>query len=250
MERWVGKVALITGASEGIGASIAEKLVQSEMKVIGCARNIDKLNKTASKINNVGPGEMYPYQCDLNEESQVLGMFQFIREKFKTLHVCVNNAAVIHDTSILEGKTEEWKHMLNVNVLAVLICSRESVKLMRESEVDDGHIINLNSVAGHRIVHKPLYGITKFALSAINQGLRVELIGAKTHIRSTQISPGFVETYLLDKVYPGQGKCDKLFSEMECLKTEDISEAVLYVLGSHPRVNVNDIIIRPTEQLE
>ena len=89
--------------------------------------------------------------------------------------------------------------MFQINVIGLLVCTRESVKLMRETGVDDGHIINMNSVAGHRIVHKPLYGVTKFAVTAINQGLRLELIEAGSHIRSTQISPGFVETYILDK---------------------------------------------------
>lgn len=90
--------------------------------------------------------------------------------------------------------------MFQVNVIGLLVCTRETVKLMRETGVDDGHIINMNSVAGHRIMHKPLYGATKFAVTALNRGLRLELIEAGSHIRSTQISPGFVETYILDKL--------------------------------------------------
>ena len=89
--------------------------------------------------------------------------------------------------------------MFQVNVIGLLICTREAVSLMRATGVDDGHIINLNSVAGHRIVHKPLYGATKFAVTALNRGLRLELIEKGSHIRSTQISPGFVETRILDK---------------------------------------------------
>ena len=105
MERWVDKVALVTGASDGIGAVIAQKLVEHGMKVVGCARNKEMLNNTAEKINQSGKGIMLPFQCDLIEEDQILNMFQFIKEKFGTIHVCVNNAAIIHDTSILEGKT-------------------------------------------------------------------------------------------------------------------------------------------------
>ena len=105
MERWNGKVALVTGASDGIGAVVAQKLVEHGMKVIGCARNKETLNDVATKLNKLGKGEMYPFQCDLKEEEQILSMFQFIKDKFGTMHVCVNNAAIIYDTSVLEGKT-------------------------------------------------------------------------------------------------------------------------------------------------
>lgn len=84
--------------------------------------------------------------------------------------------------------------MFNVNVLALSICTRESVQLMRDSGVDDGHIINICSIAGHTVYAKPTYSATKFAVRALTEGLRRELIAAGSHIRSTEISPGFVET--------------------------------------------------------
>ena len=111
MNRWHGKIALVTGASDGIGAVIAQKLVEHGMKVVGCARNEELLNNTAAKINQTGKGEMFPFKCDLIDEAQILNMFQFIKEKFGTMHVCVNNAAIIHNTSILEGKTSVSKQL-------------------------------------------------------------------------------------------------------------------------------------------
>jgi len=84
--------------------------------------------------------------------------------------------------------------MLDVNVLGLCIGTREAVKLMRESKVDDGHVININSMSGHRIVGMPFYSATKFAVTALTEGLRRELVEAKTHIRATSISPGLVET--------------------------------------------------------
>ena len=105
MDRWTDKVALVTGASDGIGAVIAKVLVEHGMKVIGCARNLTKLNDVATEANQCEKGEMFSYQCDLMEENQILKMFSFIKEKFGTIHVCINNAAIIHNTSILEGKT-------------------------------------------------------------------------------------------------------------------------------------------------
>ena len=101
-----GKVALVTGASIGIGQAVTERLVKLGMKVIGCAPNESALKGVANKVNNVGPGEMLPVKCDLTNESQVLDMFKVIEEKFGKLHVCVNNAGLGHDAPLLSGKTK------------------------------------------------------------------------------------------------------------------------------------------------
>ena len=106
MERWTGKVALVTGASAGIGVAIVEKLVENGMKVVGCARNSEKLNDIATRVNKTGPGEMYAQKCDLNDENDILKIFKFIKEKFGTIHICVNNAGLSHHASLMSGKTE------------------------------------------------------------------------------------------------------------------------------------------------
>ena len=105
MDRWIGKVALVTGASDGIGAVVAHKLVANGMKVVGCGRNMERLNNVTAKANEIEKGKMFAYQCDVSDEQQILDMFGYIKQEFGTLHVCVNNAAIIHNTSILEGKT-------------------------------------------------------------------------------------------------------------------------------------------------
>lgn len=106
MDKWVGKVALVTGASSGIGKAIADKLVRSGMKVVACARSDKKLNEHAAELNKCGKGKMFPVKCDVTDERQILNMFQYIKDQFDVLHVCVNNAAVIRDSNLLEGKTE------------------------------------------------------------------------------------------------------------------------------------------------
>ena len=105
MEKWVGKFALVTGASVGIGFSIAEKLVKQGVNVIGCARNIEKLQEIATKLDGE-KGKFHPVQCDLCQEENILSMFKFIKEKFGTLHVCINNAGLAHNASLLEGSTD------------------------------------------------------------------------------------------------------------------------------------------------
>ena len=106
MTSLTGKVALVTGASSGIGKAVVEKLVKLGMKVVGCAQNESDLKEIASKANIEGPGEMIPVKCDLTNESQVLGMFKLIEEKFGKLHVCVNNAGLGHDAPLLSGETK------------------------------------------------------------------------------------------------------------------------------------------------
>lgn len=125
MDRWSGKIALVTGASDGIGAVVAHKLVEHGMQVIGCGRNMDRLNKVTDKANSIEKGKMFAYQCDLSEENQILDMFKYIKETFGTIHVCVNNAAIIYDTSILEGKTSvscyAWVTLISTRVLGHLM---------------------------------------------------------------------------------------------------------------------------------
>ncbi|XP_077950621.1 dehydrogenase/reductase SDR family member 11-like isoform X3 [Gasterosteus aculeatus] len=176
MDRWggqSGRVALVTGASVGIGASAAEELVRSGMTVVGCARDVEKMQKLAVELQAAGhSGVQVPFQCDLNSEEEILSMFAAIKEQHRGVDVCINNAGLAHPESLLNGKTSGWKKMLDVNVLALCICTREVYQSMKERNVDDGHIININSS-------------TKYSLTALTKGLKQELREAKTHIRAT-----------------------------------------------------------------
>lgn len=249
----LGKVALVTGASSGIGASIATKLVEQGMKVIGCARNVDKLQQLADSVNdqntsNNKSGKMYVTKCDVSSESDVLELFKYTRDTFKTLHVCVNSAGLAYDSPILSGEVSEWKKMLDVNVLGVCLCSREACQLMMSSGVDDGHIINLNSLSSHRVV-LPVYSASKFGVTALTEGLRKELRAANSKIRTTSISPGIVATDFWHQLNKGDDeKAVAHYSRFDCLKGEDIANTVLFALQSPPYMEVNEIILRPVEQ--
>jgi len=249
MESWKGKVALVTGVSAGIGLGIVERLVAHGMKVVGCARNKERIEALANKVNEKGPGQMFPFQCDVSIETEVLSMFKFIKDTFGTMHVCVNNAGLAYDAPVTSGKTEEWQQMVNVNILGVLMCTREAVQLMRSTGVDDGHIINMNSVAGHSQKDKPVYTCTKHAVTQLSEGTRRELKGMKSNIRTTSISPGYVATEFAYRLYyDDPSKADKLYSNYECLKAEDIADAVVYVMSAPKHVDVNEITIRPVSQ--
>jgi len=106
MDRWTNKVALVTGASVGIGRSVAEKLAKYGMKVVVCARNEEQMKNLVDACNKKVSGETFPYRCDVSDEEQILSMFRFIKEKFGKLHVCVNNAGLAVSPSIFTFSTE------------------------------------------------------------------------------------------------------------------------------------------------
>ncbi|XP_067864286.1 dehydrogenase/reductase SDR family member 11a isoform X4 [Heptranchias perlo] len=226
MERWKGRVALVTGASVGIGAAIARALVQHGMKVVGCARNVDKIEdlssvfesdrashqtcrnlrsrttfqgstfilcfeKLAAECESAGyAGTLVPYKCDLTSEEEILSMFSAIKTLHQGVDVCINNAGLAHPEPLLSGRTEYWRNMIDVNVIAMSICTREAYQSMKERNIDDGHIININSLVGH-ITHPEaefyFYGVRKYAVTALTKGVQYELHDQKSHIRATQI---------------------------------------------------------------
>ncbi|XP_029571102.1 dehydrogenase/reductase SDR family member 11 [Salmo trutta] len=254
MDRWKGRVALVTGASVGIGAAICKALVQHGMKVVGCARNVEKIEKLAAECQSAGlTGTLVPYKCDLSNEEEILSMFSAIKTLHQGVDVCINNAGLAHSESLLNGKTDGWRTMIDVNVIALSICTREAYQSMKERKVDDGHIININSMSGHRVVFSAdthFYSATKYAVTALTEGLRQELREAKTHIRATCISPGMVETefaFRLHSLHPE--KAAATYNSMKCLEAVDIASAVTYVLGTPPHVHIGDVQMRPVEQV-
>ncbi|GFY74950.1 hypothetical protein TNIN_128841 [Trichonephila inaurata madagascariensis] len=118
MERWYGKVALVTGASAGIGAGICRTLVQHGMVVVGCARSVDKIRAICEEdAVKTSPGKLVAIKCDLTQESEIVSMFDEILRTFGRLDLCVNNAGLGHDSPLLTGNTSDWRNMLDVSAL-------------------------------------------------------------------------------------------------------------------------------------
>lgn len=251
MDRWSGRVALVTGASVGIGAAICRKLVVEGMKVVGISRTTDKIQALAAELSNQ-PGSITAIKCDITKDDQVLKLFSKIKEQFGGVDVCINNAGMSHNHSLLEGTPEEWREMLNTNVVGLCLITKEAVASMKQRKVDDGHIIHINSLSGHRVSPKPLihfYAATKYAVTALTEGLRQELRDAKSHIRVTTISPGLVETEFAQRMLKDEMKGLEIYKEIECLQAEDVAASVVYALSAPPRVQIHDILMRPTEQV-
>jgi len=210
------------------------------------------------KFPTVQKVSFFPFRCDVSKEEDVLNLFNYVKTTFKELSILINNAGIAFDGSILHGKTENWKAMLDTNVLGLCMCTREAFSLIRENEVLSketsgvpGHIININSMAGHRVVQNRFfhfYTSTKFAVTAITEGIRQELRELKSNIRVTQISPGAVETEFLLRA-SGE-ELLKSFRQAipEPLQPNDVSGAIIYTLSTSAQSTVHDILIRPTTQ--
>ncbi|XP_076453150.1 dehydrogenase/reductase SDR family member 11-like isoform X2 [Babylonia areolata] len=252
MARWVGRVALVTGASAGIGYSVTKALVERGMKVVACARNIAAIQKLGEELIE-HPGSLTAVKCDVSKEEEVTAMFQMIRQhsSLGRVDVCINNAGLAHDAPLLTGDTDQWKNMFDVNVLGLMMVTKESFKLMQENNIDDGHIILINSMSGIRVVKNKgghCYTATKFAVTAIREGLRNELREMKSKIRVSQVCPGLVETEFHSR-RGGDEYANSLYSSLKCLQPEDIRDSIMYILDAPPHVEVNDVYVRSVEQV-
>nr|CAD7265592.1 unnamed protein product [Timema shepardi] len=144
MNRWKGRVALVTGASAGIGEAIAKALVKQGMKVVGLARSLDRMKNYEKELEGE-PGKFYPIKADMTKEEDLLAAFKWVDENLDGVDVLVNNAGVAFEARLLDGKTDQWRQILETNILGLNICTREAYQSMKSRGVDDGHIIHINS---------------------------------------------------------------------------------------------------------
>lgn len=240
------KVAIITGASSGIGYATSLTLSKAGIKVAVGARRTERLQELEKQIikNN---GEILVQKTDVTRKSDCDSLVNTIVEKWGKVDILINNAGLMPLSYFKNGKVEEWEQMIDVNIKGVLYCTSAVVPYMVEKK--SGHIINISSVAG-RIVFAggSVYCATKHAIAALSEGLRKEL-SPTYNIRVTCIEPGAVETELLgsitDESMTGFIQATK---NMETLRSDDIANAILYAVQAPEHVNVNEILIRPTAQ--
>lgn len=245
MERWRGKVAVVTGASAGIGRAVARALAEDGLKVAALARRTERLDELAAAL----PGrDVLPLACDVRDERQIQAAFARVGEAWGGVDVLVNNAGLGHKSPLASGSTEHWREMLEVNVLALCVCTREALSSMR-ARGDDGHVIHISSLSGHRVPSASgVYSATKYAVRSLTESLRLELRALGSAIRVSAISPGFVETEFAPLFHKRPEAAAETYGRYPVLTPEDIAESVRYVLGAPAHVQVHDILLRPTQQ--
>lgn len=186
LNRWKEKIAIVTGASGGIGASIVEKLVEEGLIVVGLARRSELVEQIAKKLHGQ-PGKLYAVKADVSSEEDILKAFKWTTDNLGPVSILINNAGVIKQTNLVEGDTKLWKQIFDTNVIGLCVATREAVKIMKANKID-GHIIHINSVVGHKASYHQysnVYPASKFAVTALTETLRQELNHLNLKIKIT-----------------------------------------------------------------
>jgi NADP-dependent 3-hydroxy acid dehydrogenase YdfG len=246
MDRLDDKVAVVTGASSGIGEATAEALAAKGAAVVVAARREERLDALVERIQNSG-GRTLAVSCDVTDEGQAHDLVRRAVEEFGRIDILVNNAGVMLLSTVQKGLSDQWRQMFEVNVMGLLYATDAAIAVMKEQ--GSGHLVNISSVAGRKVTRDSsgVYAGTKHAVGAISEGLRQELL--EDGIRITVVEPGAVATELTDHITDEDAReAVSSLHKLEILQAEDIANAVVYAVEQPDRVSVNEILIRPTQQ--
>jgi NADP-dependent 3-hydroxy acid dehydrogenase YdfG len=252
-ERLDGTVALVTGASSGIGEATATALAAHGATVALAARRGDRLESLAAKIGANG-GRYLVIEADISEEEQARGAVERTVTELGRLDTLVNNAGLMLLAPAVGAPYDEWRRMIDINVIGLMACSHAALPhLLRAAEdaprrVAD--IVNISSVAG-RIARSgsAAYNATKFGVGAFSEGLRQEV--TQRHVRVSLVEPGGTATELSGHNRPEvRESISQRFADVELLQAPDIADAITYIVTRPRHVAVNEILIRPTEQAQ
>lgn len=227
-----GKTLLVTGASSGIGQALCELLVERGANVLGVTRRPSVLSE-----------EVSPIRADLTQRDQVSSIFQGLGK----IDGLVNCAGVAYLSRIIDGNPADWEEMWRVNVMALSLCCQLSLK---HFPTGGGRIVNVSSMSGHRVPPSGgFYAPTKFAVRAITDALRAELKSVNSPIQVACVSPGYVDTPLLDSYFRGREQSlAQTRAAMKMLEPADVAWAILTILEAPAHVEIGDILMRSAEQ--
>ena len=235
------KVAVITGASSGIGKAIAEKLAGENYRIVLASRSVDKLKEIQKNLDT----ETLVVELDVSSTESVAKAFNKIEEKFNRIDILVNSAGIMPLTYMKNRHLDEWLSTIEVNVKGTLRCIYSVLPLMKKQ--NDGHIVNIASVDGKEIfAGGAVYGASKAAIIELSRAMRMEL-SPEFNIRVTAIEPGTVETDLRSDITDEELLNDKNYDEDEPkLRAKNIADAVFYAISQPASVNVNELLVKPT----
>jgi len=228
-----GKVAIVTGASRGIGRAISVALAQEAATVVLAARSIHELQRTADMVTQAG-GKSQTVVTELTKEQSIKNLVNVTGEKFGRLDILVNNAGITHSAKLEDTLTEDWERCISINARAPFILCREALPLLKKSQA--AHIINIASVVGVKgYPHQSAYTASKHALRGMTISLAEELRGS--NVRVHVLCPGGVDTDMVDRVRPDIVKD-------ELIKPEEVAELVLYLVTHKGNAVMDELRIR------
>ncbi len=240
MERW----ALITGASAGIGEATAEALAAAHFNLILVARRKDRLTSIAQKIGEKFNVDVEIAACDISSSVKVDQLAQQFSQK--SIAVLVNNAGLAKGIEkMFDAKIADWDVMIDTNVKGLLYMIRAFLPGMMER--GEGHIVNLGSVAGRwTYPGGGVYCASKFAVRALSEGLRMDLLG--TRIRVTNIEPGMVETEFSEVRLGDRERAKAIYQGLKPLSSSDVADSIAWCVSRPAHVNVQELVLFPTAQ--
>jgi len=238
------KVIIITGASSGIGEATAKLLASQSAILMLAARREERLKTLVQEIEASG-GKASFQVTDVTNRQAWKDLVDATIEKYDRLDVLINNAGLMPLSPLDALKVDEWEQMVDVNIKGVLYGIAAVLPLMRKQK--KGHIVNVASVAGIKVFPSgAVYCATKFAVRAISEGLRLESNGK---IRSTIISPGAVDTELTDHISDKESAENAEKNYQYAISSDAIARAILYAVEQPEDVDINEVVIRPTQQM-
>jgi NADP-dependent 3-hydroxy acid dehydrogenase YdfG len=240
-----GKVVVITGASSGMGEAAARHLAAQGASVVLGARRIERLEAMVGEITAAG-GQALAVATDVTDRAQVQRLVDAAVETYGRIDVLVNNAGIMPLSPLERLKVDEWDRMIDVNLKGVLYGVAAALPHMTAQK--SGHIINLSSVAGHKVFGgSAVYSATKFGVRALSEGLRMEV--KPYNIRTTIICPGAVKTELLDHITEADvQKANQEYVGQVGVPADSFARVVAFAVSQPEELDINEIVFRPTSQ--
>jgi NADP-dependent 3-hydroxy acid dehydrogenase YdfG len=244
-----GTVALVTGASSGIGAATARALAEQGAAVAVAARRADRLELLAQDIREAG-GTALVVEADVTDEQQAAGAVERTVAELGRLDTLINNAGVMLLGPVVDAPMSEWQRMVELNVLGLLYCAHAALPYLLRAAQDGprqvADLVNISSVAGrHARIGNGVYSLTKFGVGAFSESLRQEV--AKRYVRVSLVEPGATATELATHNRPEV--LDSIRGQFgQLMEAADIADAITYIVSRPRHVAVNEMLIRPTEQ--
>ena len=240
----MNKIALITGATSGIGRATAEEFAKHGIKLILCGRRQDRLETISKALNKIT--DVHILNFDVRDREAVKSAIESIPEEFSSVDILINNAGNAHGLdTIQDGTIDDWDAMMDGNVKGLLYVSKFIIPdLIRKKS---GHIINIGSSAGKEVYPKGnVYCASKHAVLAITEGMRIDL--NEYGIKVSAINPGLVETEFSQVRFKGHSQADQVYKGYKALQAQDIAEIIYFTITRPAHVNLADVLIFPTAQ--
>ena len=239
------KTILITGATSGIGLAAAKKLANEKNQLILCGRRQHKLDVISKELSK--SAKILSLCFDVSDKNEVNKLLSDLPKEFSSIDILINNAGNAHGLdTIQDGSLDDWDNMFDSNVKGLLYVSRVLMPKMIEKQ--NGHIINIGSLAGREVYEKGnIYCATKHAVNAISKAMRIDL--NKTGIKVSEINPGLVETDFSNVRFKGDSdRAEKVYQGYKALQADDIADIIEFVINRPDHVNIADILVLPQAQ--